>query len=186
MYRVEQVANQIKGVPFKGGINDCYGAVHDLFLEAFGIKLPFFARPDYWWDYGLDILRHTADSGADPIGPRPRDLSPGDVLVMSVLSHETNHLAVYLGNNHMYHHLYDGVSRIDVMTGGWRRRIVQVYRHPEVYAQVLEEAEQRKQNKEPFDGILSRKIGAMRTRVEERDDNRGGEHPSPTGVGVPD
>lgn len=49
---------------------------------------------------------------------------------MNVGCRIANHTAVYVGNNHIIHHLISRPSNEENFSGSWRRRVMDVVRHP--------------------------------------------------------
>lgn len=51
---------------------------------------------------------------------------------MAIGASSANHLAVYVGDNLLAHHLFGQLSRAEPMREFWRRSTVYVLRHPAV------------------------------------------------------
>lgn len=108
------------GRPFVHGVWDCYALIKDWYQLERGITLPEFTREDGWWEGDQELyLDNYADAGFSPVPES--DLKPGDVILMQIQSKRVNHAAVYLGDNHMLHHLYGRLSRRDPYGGYWQR-----------------------------------------------------------------
>lgn len=101
---------------FRHGVYDCYSLVRDWWRQEKKITLPLFPRDDEWWRDGKDlILQHLDESGFKRIPEE--NLKDGDVVLMTVGHFQgkqlVNHLAVYIGNGLIIHHLAGRPSRTD-------------------------------------------------------------------------
>lgn len=125
----------LQAIPWGGvGKQDCYSLTRQFYDENFGIKLPNFARPHDWQSDKVDLIRnYYSDQGFDMITDwRPKDLRPGDILAMAINESNPNHLAIYLGDGRILHHLYGRMSRIELFHGHWRNAVSCVFRHKDV------------------------------------------------------
>ena len=43
------------GKDFLHGTNDCYSLISEFYQVAFNIELTNYARPDFWWNAGMDL-----------------------------------------------------------------------------------------------------------------------------------
>lgn len=122
----------LEGRPFVHGILDCYSVIRDYYKREFGIALKDYEREDGWWERDEDLyVQHFQDNGFYDIG---QDAVPdvGDVILMKVGGKEvknTNHGAVYLGNEMMIHHLYGKLSAKAVYGGYWRTHTTHILKH---------------------------------------------------------
>lgn len=118
------------GRPFSHGSNDCYGLVRDFYKDVFNIGLTNYARPDEWWDRGMNLYVEYAERE----GFRSVDvgMEPGDVILMAIRSSVANHAGVYVGGNRFVHHFWGNLSVEEMFRGMWKNRQVAVYRHPKV------------------------------------------------------
>lgn len=119
-----------------GGIgnDDCYKLAMDFYDLNFGIKLVDYARPADWSADDIDLIRELHEhNGFQMITDwKPSDLRPGDALALMVGEGNPNHIAIYLGDNEILHHLYNRYSRREPFMGFWRNHVAFVLRHPEV------------------------------------------------------
>jgi cell wall-associated NlpC family hydrolase len=125
----------LQAIPFTEiGDRDCYELCRDFFRENFKIELTPYVRPHDWESDSLDLIRMFHDNeGFDSITDwRPKDLRPGDVLAMSINESNPNHLAIYVGDDKILHHLYGRMSRIEPLHGFWRNHTSFILRHKDV------------------------------------------------------
>ncbi|KXU94160.1 glycoside hydrolase [Caballeronia megalochromosomata] len=117
------------GRPFVHGVHDCYAIVRDWYAQH-GIDLRDYPRAFGWWDdpYGPDLYRDNfAKEGFVEVD---RDhLQAGDLLLMNIRARRDNHMAVYLGNGVILHHLIGQVSRRETYQEFYQRRTTAALRH---------------------------------------------------------
>lgn len=123
--------------PFVHGVHDCYSLVRDYFATR-GVALCDYARSYGWWDEpnGPDLYRDNfAREGFVQIERGPMDaeklavLQPADLLLMNIRARRDNHMAVYLGDGVILHHLIDHLSRREAYQEFYQRRTTAVLRH---------------------------------------------------------
>ena len=98
------------GRPFVYGVWDCYALVRDKFNLDHGIILPQWPREYGWWEAEGGkpaqnlYVDHFRDMGFLPV-EKPEQVD--DILIMTVPKkfESPNHLALYLGNEWIGHHL---------------------------------------------------------------------------------
>ncbi len=123
------------GLPFTGvGRDDCLETVRWFYDKNFGIKIKNYARPHDWKSNDLDLIRLCyAAEGFDTITDwKVADLRPADLLAVMIGESNPNHLAVYLGEGEILHHLYGQFSRVDPWRDFWRNQTAFILRHPDV------------------------------------------------------
>lgn len=113
------------GRTFVHGVLDCWTLVHDWYQREYNIALPDHPRHDGWWDDGhSDFYSREAfiEGGFEEVPSDSKDLRRGDVIAMQIRSSNqvANHVAVYLGDGLMLHHLYGRLSSRDIYGGYWR------------------------------------------------------------------
>lgn len=108
----------LEGRDWAWGQSDCWTLVRDWFAWERGIGLRDWTRPaveafnaapmfeDCWAATGF------AETPA-------ADLQPGDCLLIDRTGNGADHVAVYLGDNRILHHLIDQKSRIDLYSEYW-------------------------------------------------------------------
>ena len=108
------------GRPFCKGTLDCYALIKDYYAEKLHIDLPDRERPEGWEESGNSlILEHFKEFGFESVPLT--DLRENDVLAMRVGSEIVNHVAVYIGDTMILHHVKDHLSARDVYGSFWRR-----------------------------------------------------------------
>lgn len=121
------------GIKFQHGIHDCYSIIRDFYIQNFGIELPNYARPNGWWNEGLDLYKDRYfKNGFRPLDVHPSEYQPGDVFLMSIMSPATNHGAVLVDRGRILHHFTNRLSTVEPYKGIWRNTTTAVLRHKDV------------------------------------------------------
>jgi len=116
----------LEGRSFVYGIFDCLSIVEDYYEEQ-GDPLSRADRPPYnWWEGTRDYAGEWYErNGFKPVS----DVQRGDVLVMRVGTCKVpNHVGIYLDGGLILHHTLEGLSRVEVYGGYWRKHTVKVLR----------------------------------------------------------
>jgi proteasome lid subunit RPN8/RPN11 len=123
------------GRNFVHGVHDCYGLVRD-YYALHGVVLNDYARTWGWWEDtdGPDLYRDNfASEGFIQIASTYEDaaarLREHDLILMRIRAPRENHMAVYLGNSVILHHLIGQLSRREVYQEFYQRRTTAVLRH---------------------------------------------------------
>ncbi|MGB0662779.1 MAG: NlpC/P60 family protein [Pontibacterium sp.] len=121
----------LEGRPFIHGVMDCYSALQDMYKQTYGVSLPDIERAPNWWQTGQNLyLDNAEENGFKPVFSK--EVKPGMVFAMKVLSPVVNHVAVYIGNGLIYHHMAGGVSKIEDLRLAHRKWIDSIWQHNEV------------------------------------------------------
>lgn len=121
------------GLPFEHGKQDCYEIGRQFFYDNFGLVFPDYARPDHWWDNGLNLYEENfRKSGFELVDVSVRDLRPADVFFMAVKSDVPNHAGIYLGKGYMLHHFYNRFSEKTLYKGMWKNLTTAILRHKDI------------------------------------------------------
>jgi cell wall-associated NlpC family hydrolase len=121
------------GKDFKHGTVDCFSIIRDFYKKAFNIKLRNYARPNSWWNEGLNLyVDNVFKEGFKPLDCHPNDYKYGDVIFMAIRSKVPCHAAVYLGQGKILHHFYGRKSNVELYKGLWQNATTGVYRHKDV------------------------------------------------------
>jgi cell wall-associated NlpC family hydrolase len=131
------------GKDFIHGTNDCFSLVREFYQVAFGIEITNYARPDYWWNAGLDLYSEFFPrEGFKSVEiVRPSELKYGDVILMAIKSTVPCHAAIYIGEGKILHHFYGRKSSIELYKSIWYNTTTTVARHRDV---VIEETYNRR------------------------------------------
>jgi cell wall-associated NlpC family hydrolase len=127
--------HQLTGRAFTGiGNDDCFALSIQFFKDNFGIEITDYPRPNDWESDELNLIELLYErEGFDKITDwKAKDLRPGDVLCMAVGERNPNHLAIFVGNNTIVHHLYGRLSRTDDLRDFWLHQTCFILRHPDV------------------------------------------------------
>lgn len=91
------------GRPFIHGLFDCYTFFRDLYKREFDIDIIDAEYEDAWWNNGKNhYVENVNAAGFSLIEP---PLQKGDLVAMRVMSPVINHVAVYMGDGQVAHHL---------------------------------------------------------------------------------
>lgn len=119
---------------YKLGVFDCFSVLRDTLDAAYGITLPNYARPEFFDQQPLNLVKRITDQ--DIFVQRPSlamsQIQAGDILVFNVFSDTSNHVGIYLGNNLFLHQLYNSLPREENMSLNWHRRLREVHYHVDV------------------------------------------------------
>ncbi len=122
------------GREFQMGYADCLALASDFYRENYGILIADYARPRDWASGELDLASFIARrEGFEKLTEWTlSQLHPGDILCMTIGEGNANHVAVYLGNREILHHLSNRLSRVDPLNRIWESSISYILRHPRV------------------------------------------------------
>lgn len=121
------------GIPFVHGSDDCYGLARRFYKDNFGLSLSDYARPDGWWDAGLNLYdENFRKEGFQPIDIELKDMEIGDAMLMAIRTEHACHCAMYIGDGMMLHHFIKRRSETTRIAGPWRNRTVAIIRHKDI------------------------------------------------------
>ena len=114
------------GRSFCKGLVDCYALVRDYYHIELGIDLPDYDRPEVWFEVGRSLILERFESA----GFKPVD-SPqiNDLAVMTIGASVPNHVAVFVDDNKILHHVINRLSGYDVFGGYWKKSTVMYLRY---------------------------------------------------------
>lgn len=99
------------------GSLDCWSCVRDWYKEEWGLDLPDWPRPKRSeWDEAPRFEELYEAAGFREVGLK--NMQPGDALLMSIASKQLNHVAVYIGEQYVLHHMTGRLSSRDLL-GEW-------------------------------------------------------------------
>lgn len=123
------------GRPYIDGIQDCFSLAQRFYQDTCGLEVRSYARPQHWHLVGrFDFFSQLFPrEGFYDTGNSCHRVRVGDALLMAIGRTEVNnHVAIYVGQNKILHHLRDSISRVDPYNDRWRYRVRAVLRHPVV------------------------------------------------------
>lgn len=118
------------GKPFVFGKQDCYTIVREFYLDNYNIELPDFARPNQFWDHGLNLYIDNVEyCGFEFVDERPVRYLPGDISLAAIQSKVANHAMIHLGDGNILHHFIGRLSEVTLYKSLWRNNTVATIRH---------------------------------------------------------
>lgn len=119
---------KLEGRPFYWGFDDCYGAARHYYRETLGLHLGDYDRDsDYGTSNSMTIMERFEHEGFILLPPDTTP-QPHDAMIFSI-GRYPQHLAVFTGNQRMFHHPLNALSRIDLLDGRYLERLSHVLRH---------------------------------------------------------
>lgn len=116
------------GRPYVYGIHDCYAVVRDWYGREWGLELPDFERVDNWWDHGQNLfVDRFEECGFRVVSEQT--LCVGDTFLIQICSPVPSHVAVYVGDGMILHHVRNRLSGKDPFGGMWERHRTHHLRH---------------------------------------------------------
>jgi proteasome lid subunit RPN8/RPN11 len=102
--------------PYVSGVFDCFSLVRDFYKREYGVEISDYPRTeaDGTPGYTFFASRYEKEGFESVCGSEP---VKGDLFIMQIGSHESNHLAIYLGNGMMLHHSAQRLSREEIYGG---------------------------------------------------------------------
>lgn len=99
------------------GSLDCWSCVRDWYQQEWDLKLPDWDRPKRNdWDEAPRFAELYEQAGFREVSMK--DLQIGDALLMAIGATGLNHVAVYIGDQYVLHHLNGRLSSRDLL-GDW-------------------------------------------------------------------
>jgi len=119
---------QLEGRQFSWGFNDCYGLIRDYYRQAQGHYMRDYDRDDSFPETdGGTILANIDNEGFYDSGTLV-DLQIGDVILFHSNRALPQHFGIFIGNSRFLHHPLGSLSRVELLSGNWRKRIVKILR----------------------------------------------------------
>ena len=128
------------GRQFEHGKTDCYDLIRTFYQVNFGIELRDYARPDDWWNQGMNLyIENFPREGFYPIDVPMNFWRPGDILLMGIQSPVANHAAIVVEGGRLLHHLWGRLSLIEPYRLLYRNCTLATLRHKDVTFEQEEE-----------------------------------------------
>ena len=126
--------DNLVGIPFCMGTDDCFGLSRKYFKQNFDLDILDYARPHDWDADKLNLIEQCHEhAGFEKITLwKAKDLRPGDVLAMAIGSSNPNHFAIYVGDNLIIHHLSNRLSNEEMYRDFWQSVTCYLLRHPSI------------------------------------------------------
>jgi len=116
------------GRVFSHGIVDCYTLLQDWYERELNIKLGDYDRRDNWWDKGENLyLDNYKKENFYEI--TVDEITYGDIIFMHLISPVPNHVAIYIGDNKILHHVQGRLSSRDVYGSYYQKVTAKILRH---------------------------------------------------------
>lgn len=123
----------LTGKQFDFGKSDCYSIVRYFYKDNYNIILPNYARPNDFWEYGMDMyMERFYKNNFYVLNCHPSEYQIGDVFLMAIQSSVVNHAAVLIENGTILHHLVGQISTTSPYRSIWRNNTMAVVRHRDV------------------------------------------------------
>lgn len=119
------------GRPYAYGVFDCFTCLRDYYKTEFNIDLPDKTRSENPWDEDPDFCTHWAEElGFVRTGGIPKK---GDIFLIQTGVENSDHVAVYVGDDKILHHMRGRLSRHDIYGGSyWQEHTLSHWRHKDV------------------------------------------------------
>lgn len=112
------------------GVSDCWTLVRDWYAETWGLDLPDWQRPIDMWEFNERPMFEGLWADAGFVEVPLQKMQVGDALLMSLDgSPGLNHVAVYVGDQLILHHIRGRLSSRDVFGGYYQKQTGRVLRH---------------------------------------------------------
>jgi proteasome lid subunit RPN8/RPN11 len=115
--------------PYVYLVHDCYTLTRDWYKREWGLELPEFDRPNYWWERGQNLYAENFASCGFVAMPPETPIERGDAFLIQANSKVPNHSVIQLGGGKILHHVQGRLSSIDVWGGYWALHSTHHLRH---------------------------------------------------------
>jgi proteasome lid subunit RPN8/RPN11 len=120
---------KLEGRPFYWGFDDCYGAIRHYYRETLRLYLKDYDRDETFGpSKSMAILDHFVDEGFVSI-PVTEKIRPHDALLFDISKNCPQHLSVFVGNQRMFHHPLNMLSKIELLDGRYLSHLSHILRH---------------------------------------------------------
>ena len=120
---------KLEGRPFHWGFDDCYGAARHYYRETLGLYLKDYDRDDTFGPTrSMAIMDNFEEEGFTRLPPNA-EIKPHDALLFDISPRCPQHIAIFVGNQRIFHHPLNTLSKIEMLTGGYFIRLSHILRH---------------------------------------------------------
>lgn len=114
--------------PYVFGVFDCYSLIADYYKREYALTLGNYAHIDNWANLGHNFFvdNYKAEGFVVLIDQEP---AVGDVFLIQTEAKVPNHVALYLGDEKIMHHMHGRLSRRDIYGGYWLHHTTHHLRH---------------------------------------------------------
>lgn len=107
--------------------------MRDWFEVNTGILFPDYARPDGWWQNGMDLFSDIYKAeGFRAVDIAIQDIKIADVMLMAYGSSFPNHSALYVGEGKILQHFHGKLSSKESIRSHHRDALLAIVRHPDI------------------------------------------------------
>ena len=111
------------------GVLDCYSLARDWYKEHMNLELSNYERHGEWWNKGMNtFVDNFQNENFIRLEP-DADLQWGDALLMQLQSPVPSHVAIYIGDDLILHHMRNRLSSRDLLSGYYRKNTTHILRH---------------------------------------------------------
>lgn len=111
------------------GVSDCWTLCRDWYRCTLGIDLIDWRRPNSMDEFNADPMFARCFETTGFVEVPQSDMKPGDLLLMAIDSPKLNHIAVYVGDQLILHHIRGRLSSRDIYGGYWQKTTGKVLRY---------------------------------------------------------
>lgn len=120
---------KLEGRPFYWGFDDCYGAARHWYREKCGLYLRDYDRDETFGPTrSMAIMDHFEEEGFARLPPNAA-IQTNDAMLFDISPRCPQHIAIFTGNQRMFHHPLNVLSRMDQISGGYIDRLSCILRH---------------------------------------------------------
>lgn len=113
--------------PWAWGEADCLSIIRDYYRQQLNIHISDYDRDETTTNLGQMVMDGFEKEGFRKL-PSTNLLQKHDVLIMRT-NGSPQHMCVFVGNSRVLHHPLHGLSKLDLFSPAWRRRLHCVVRH---------------------------------------------------------
>jgi proteasome lid subunit RPN8/RPN11 len=121
----------LEGRQFSWGFDDCYGLVRSYYRQEKNVYLNDYDRDDSFQESDGEVILNNFEKEGFYDTNSTVSLQIGDVILFHSNRALPQHFGVFLGNSRFLHHPLGALSRVELLSGNWRKRIVKILRKKE-------------------------------------------------------